>query len=116
MDFPSKVPLADGTVLWVSREGHAKLQEEGVLDTEGAKLQQALEDKIAEVQRRFERKLAGELRAKQQELQDVHGRDEQDVRTKEAELAELRSAQQLERSEHAEELEKMRMHIAQFHR
>ena len=31
----SKVPLADGTVLWVSRKGYAKLEEEQMLDTEG---------------------------------------------------------------------------------
>ena len=61
-----RVPLADGTVLWVSENGLNQLEDEGMLDNEGAELQQELEERIRQARQQIEDKLETELAKKRQ--------------------------------------------------
>ena len=117
----SKVPLADGTVLWVSHAGYAKLEDAGELDTEGVKLQREFEEKVQEAQRRLEKKLEAELEAKQEAMRQLAGDgDEQQAHERAAELGEelaaLRTEQEAERLMQAEKVDGMRQRFADLQR
>jgi hypothetical protein len=114
-NYLRRVPLADGTVLWVSESGYRQLEEEGMLDSKGVKLQQELEDGITQAQRRFELKLTAELAKKeatmQQQIAEADDANEQQLA---AELNQLREKHEQQRAEQEKRMEDARSQLAQL--
>eukprot|EP01043_Picozoa_sp_COSAG02_P039319 COSAG02_NODE_3096_length_7380_cov_36.086910_2_plen_796_part_00 len=120
-----RVPLADGTVLWVSEDGFKKLEDEGMLDSEGAKLQQELEDRIQQAHQQVEIQLAAELAEKeaavQRQLIDAEvteAESEQEIRDRavqmEAELQRLKDAHAMERQRQEDKADDARKTLARL--
>ena len=120
-----RVPLADGTVLWVSEAGLRQLEAEGMLDNEGAKLQQELEERIRQARQQIEGKLETELAKKeaamQQQMMDAEAaatETEQEMRDRtsrvEAELQRLKDAHSAERKRQEDKADDARRQLAQL--
>ena len=115
----SKTPLADGTVIWVSKKGLEKLRDEGLLDTESVKLQEILEKEIEKAQRRFNQKLEEEqeeLREKKAAMEQSGQQTHEDLERVQAELQELQEKHEAEREEQAKKEEAAREQFAQLHK
>ena len=120
-----RVPLADGTVLWVSENGLRQLEDEGVLDNEGAKLQQELEERIRQARQQIEGKLETELAEKeaamQQQMIDAEAaasETEQEMRDRtirmEAQLQRVKDAHAAERKRQEDKADDARRQLAQL--
>ena len=120
-----RVPLADGTVLWVSENGLNKLEDEGMLDNEGAKLQQELEERIRQARQQIEGMLETELAEKeaamQQQMIDAEAaasETEQEMRDRtirmEAQLQRVKDAHAAERKRQEDKADDARRQLAQL--
>ena len=120
-----RVPLADGTVLWVSENGLRQLKDEGMLDNEGAKLQQELEERIRQARQQIEGKLETELAEKEaamrQQMIDAEAaatETEQEMRDRtirmEAELQRVKDAHAAERKRQEDKADDARRQLAQL--
>jgi hypothetical protein len=126
----SKTPLANGTVLWVSKEGYKELEDEKLLDTESERLQTKLEEAIAAARHNFDKKLEAEIGEKQAEIHEreaaikqlVQDVDQTEQRTDEelervkAELRDLRESYQEERRVQSQHAEALQRQFDQLHR
>ena len=117
-----RVPLADGTVQWVSEAGLSQLEAEGMLDSESDKLQEELEERIAQARQRFETKLAAEIAEKeatmQQQLADADDASEQHIQEQKvkltAELDRIREDHEDQLRAQAETARQARSQLAQL--